>query len=93
MKKFKFFISVALLGTISYGAFSVYEGVTMSADEKALHENIEALTLGEGDLPNECYDKYKAYAGGALQRFRPCDTDGCTHIWAYSPSKRTMCQK
>jgi hypothetical protein len=48
-----------------------------------------------GGLPTECYDKYNAYATffhKTLIKFRDCDLPGCTHIWAYYPRSKTLCQ-
>lgn len=57
--------------------------------------NVEALAQTEPSLPSECHDKYSAYATTfhpTLERFRPCDTSKCTHIWAYHPRKKTVCK-
>lgn len=47
MKKLKVFLCVALFGAMSIGAFSAYDYATMSAEEKDLLENVEALTSDE----------------------------------------------
>lgn len=47
MKKIKLFLCVALFGAMSYGAFTAYQSMTMSEEERFLLANIEALTNGE----------------------------------------------
>lgn len=68
-------------------------GITTKSN--TLLANVEALAQAEPVLPSECHDKYSAYATTfhkTLERFRPCDTKKCTHIWAYHPRKRTVCK-
>ena len=91
MKKLIIFAGAMLL--LAAGTAGFFASRPMSAQEALILRNVEAIAQGEpGGLPVECYDKYEAYAGGSLQRFRPCDTSSCEHIWAYRPRKRTVCQ-
>lgn len=48
---------VALLGAISFGAFSAYQNITMSDEEKFLLANIEALTQTEGTAVGYCNER------------------------------------
>lgn len=80
MKKLKIFMFVALFGAMSFGAFSAYEYVTMSAEESAFLENIEALTLGEGSIVNGPGNE--RYCASCLTHHTYCagrNTKACKH--------------
>lgn len=92
MKKIKLFLCVALLGAMSFGAFSVYGHITMSADEKALLENVEALTLGEnpggGGSSVTCYDETE-YAGRPYGQYDCLTLTECDFRDGYSAAINT----
>lgn len=89
MKKIKLFMFVALFGAMSFGAFSAYDYVTMSADEKAFLENIEALTSGEsggGSGSGEvCYNSIERTDFGSInQCINSTGKTDCYHRPGYS---------
>lgn len=65
MKKLKVFMLVALFGAMSFGAFSAYDYVTMSAEERTLLENVEALTSNEGGS-GLCYQTMSYCGAGGI---------------------------
>lgn len=83
-------ISAACIAAALLSGYSIYNTSNETNIDSVVLENIEALASGDVNLPVECYDKYNAY-GSNPKRFRPCDTSSCTHIWAYSPKKKTIC--
>lgn len=93
MKKiFKSTLAVAVMASAVFGGLKSYEMYAGMQSNNLLIANVEALADGDvPTLPVECYDKYKAYSSSSLVRFRPCATTNCVHIWAYKPSKKTVC--
>lgn len=55
MKNVRLLLGVILLGIVSFCVFSVYDYVTMSANDRFLLANIEALTQDEGTAVGYCY--------------------------------------
>lgn len=52
MKKIKVILASVMLCAMAYSGYTVYEKVTMSDAERALLENVEALTNREGGSGN-----------------------------------------
>lgn len=76
----------------SFGRTKVCEMYAGMQTNSLLVANIEALADGDvPSLPIECYDKYYAKSSSSAVRFRACDNENCGHIWAYRPSKKTLC--
>lgn len=89
LRKKRYYVMGLLFVALAYWCGQHHSATT----KDLLNDNIEALSDGEGiALPVECYDQYRAYSSTSARRFRPCDTDGCSHIWAYRPSKKTICR-
>ena len=89
-----FYASIAMV--ITFALINKCHGLRTSAEEE-----ITGLDITEHGLPSAypdfvpAVDKYSAYATTfhpTLERFRPCDTSKCTHIWAYHPKKKTVCK-
>ena len=92
LKRNKLLIGIAFMSTMFITCLSFIQTKSFTETDILLNENLEALSSSDTEvgLPVECYDRYQSY-GSNPKRFRPCDTSGCNHIWAYKPSKTTIC--